>query len=73
MAPPPEHPLALLNQLVALLQSQTPRAISTADLLHPSARLLAEIRSTALLPGQAETSRPPHPSTPQGLAGIQGY
>jgi hypothetical protein len=54
----PEHQLALVNQLVGLLQSQAPRAISTADLLHPSAQLLAEIRSTALLPGQAETIRP---------------
>ncbi len=54
----PEHQLALVNQLVGLLQSQAPRAISTGDLLHPSARLLSEIRSTALLPGQAETIRP---------------
>ncbi len=54
----PEHQLALVNQLVGLLQSQAPRAISTADLLHPSAQLLSEIRSTALLPGQAETIRP---------------
>jgi superfamily II DNA or RNA helicase len=54
----PEHQLALVNQLVGLLQSQAPRAISPADLLHPSARLLAEIRSTALLPGQAGTIRP---------------
>ena len=54
----PEHQLALVNQLVGLLQSQAPRAISTADLLHPSARLLSEIRSTAILPGQAETIRP---------------
>jgi superfamily II DNA or RNA helicase len=54
----PEHQLALVNQLVGLLQSQAPRAISTADLLHPSARLLSEIRSTALLPGQAKTIRP---------------
>jgi hypothetical protein len=28
------------------------------DLLHPSARLLSEIPSTALLPGQAATIRP---------------
>ncbi len=54
----PEHQLALVNQLVGLLQSQAPRAISTGDLLHPSARLLSEIRSTALLPGQAESIRP---------------
>ncbi len=54
----PEHQLALVNQLVGLLQSQAPRAISTADLLHPSARLLSEIRSTALLPGQTKTTRP---------------
>ena len=54
----PEHQLALVNQLVGLLQSQAPRAISTADLLHPCARLLSEIRSTALLPGQAATIRP---------------
>jgi hypothetical protein len=38
----PEHQLALVNQLLGLLQSQAPRAISTADLLHPSARLLAD-------------------------------
>ena len=54
----PEHQLALVNQLVGLLQSQAPRAISTTDLLHPSARQLSEIRSTALLPGQAATIRP---------------
>ncbi len=54
----PEHQLELVNQLVGLLQSQAPRAISSADQLHPSARLLSEIRSTALLPGQAETIRP---------------
>jgi superfamily II DNA or RNA helicase len=54
----PEHQLALVNQLVGLLQSQAPRAISSGDLLHPSARLLSEIRSTAPLPGQAETIRP---------------
>ncbi|MCT4368442.1 MAG: hypothetical protein N3Z28_12355, partial [Synechococcaceae cyanobacterium MAG-AL2] len=44
-----------MNQLVGLLQSHAPRAISTGNLLHPSARLLSEIRSTALLPG----ARPP--------------
>lgn len=54
----PEHQLELVNQLVGLLQSQAPRAISTGDLLHPSARLLSEIRATALLPGQAATIRP---------------
>jgi superfamily II DNA or RNA helicase len=54
----PEHQLALVNQLVGLLQSQAPRAISTGDLLHPSARLLSEIRSKALLPGQVATIRP---------------
>jgi HKD family nuclease len=54
----PERQLELVNQVVGLLQSQAPRAISTGDLLHPSARLLSEIRSTALLPGQAETIRP---------------
>ncbi len=54
----PEHQLALVNQLVALLQSQAPRAISPGDSLHSSARLLSEIRSTALLPGQAATIRP---------------
>jgi hypothetical protein len=43
---------------VALLQSQAPRAISTADLQHPSAQLISEIRSTALLPGQVATIRP---------------
>ncbi len=47
-----------MNHLVDLLQSQAPRAISTDDLLHPCARLLSEIRSTALLPGQAATIRP---------------
>ncbi len=54
----PEHQLALVNQLVGLLQSQAPSAISPAVMLHPSARLLSEIRSTALLPGQAATIRP---------------
>lgn len=29
--------IALVNQLVALLQSEAPCAITTADLLHPSA------------------------------------
>lgn len=55
---PPERQLALVNQLVGLLQNQAPRAISPGDLLHTSARLLSEIRSTALLPGQAEAIRP---------------
>jgi superfamily II DNA or RNA helicase len=54
----PDHQLALVNQLVVLLQSQAPRAISTADQLHPSGQLLSEIRSTALLPGQGATIRP---------------
>ena len=54
----PEHQLALVNQLVGLLQSHAPCAISAGDLLHPSARLFSEIRSTALLPSQAETIRP---------------
>lgn len=54
----PEHQLALVNQLVGLLQSQAPRTISQGDLLHPSAQLLSEIRSTALLPGQGATIRP---------------
>jgi hypothetical protein len=58
VAPPPEHQLALVNQLVALLQGQTPRAISTSVLLHLSARLLSENRSTGHLPGQAETNLP---------------
>jgi hypothetical protein len=61
------------NQLVALLQNQAPRTISMADLLHPSVRLLSEIRSTVHLPGQAEISRPSRPPVPQGLAGRQGY
>ena len=70
----PMHQLTLVVQLVRLCsRTSPPRAISTAKLLHPSARLLAEIRSTALLPGQAETSRPPHPPAAQGLAGRHGY
>ena len=65
----PEHQLALVNQLVALLQSQAPRAISADDRLHPSARLLSEIRSTPLLPGQAATIRPLIPPGRQHPAG----
>lgn len=44
----PEHKLALVNQLVGLLQSHAPCAISAGDLMHPSAQLLTEIRSTAI-------------------------
>lgn len=48
--------IALVIQLVGLLQIQAPRAISTDDRLHPSGQLLSEIRATALLPGQAHAA-----------------
>lgn len=56
--PTAKHQLALVNQLVGLLQIQAPRAISADDFLHPAAQLLSEIRATPLLPGQAPTVRP---------------
>ncbi|QEY31436.1 DUF3427 domain-containing protein [Synechococcus sp. RSCCF101] len=50
--------LALVNQIVALLQKEAPNAISRADQLHPSARLLQEWRAAPLLPNQSPLTRP---------------
>ena len=50
--------MALVNQIVTLLQQQAPSAISPGDQLHPSARLLQELRAVPLLPGQEATTRP---------------
>ncbi|WP_411876485.1 DUF3427 domain-containing protein [Vulcanococcus limneticus] len=53
-----QQQLALVNQIVALLHQQAPTAIAPGDQLHPSARLLQEVRATPLLPGQEATTRP---------------
>ena len=53
-----QQQLALVNQIVALLQQQAPNAISTGDQLHPSARLLQELRATPLMPNEAPLDRP---------------
>ena len=53
-----QQQLALVNQIVALLQQQAPNAISTGDQLHPSARLLQELRATPLMPNEAPLTRP---------------
>jgi len=53
-----QQQLALVNQIVTLLQQQAPNAISAGDQLHPSARLLQELRVAPLLPGQAPLTRP---------------
>ena len=53
-----QQQLALVNQIVTLLQQQAPNAISAGDLLHPSAHLLQELRTAALLPNEAPLPRP---------------
>jgi hypothetical protein len=53
-----QQQLALVNRIVALLQQQSPKAINPGEQLHPSARLLQEVRATPLLPGQTPTTRP---------------
>ena len=53
-----QQQLALVNQIVALLHQQAPAAITPGDQLHPSARLLEELRAAPLLPGQEATTRP---------------
>jgi len=53
-----QQQLALVNQIVALLQQQAPAAISAGDQLHLSARLLQELRAAPLLPGQDPITRP---------------
>lgn len=53
-----QQQLALVNQIVALLQQQVPNAISAGDQLHPSVRLLQELRAAPLLPNEAPLARP---------------
>jgi hypothetical protein len=50
--------LALVNRIVAVLQEQAPKTITAGDRLHPSARLLQELRAAPLLPGQEAITRP---------------
>jgi HKD family nuclease len=45
-----QQQLALVNRIVALLQHQAPTAINAGDQLHPSGRLLKELRAVPLLP-----------------------
>ncbi len=53
-----QQQLALVNQIVALLQQQAPNAISAGDQLHPSARLVQALRAAPLLPNEAPLARP---------------
>jgi superfamily II DNA or RNA helicase len=53
-----QQQLDLVNQIVALLHKQVPAAIHPGDQLHPSAKLLQELRHAPLLPGQAPITRP---------------
>ena len=53
-----QQQLALVNQIVALLQQQAPNAINAGDQLHPSARLLQELRAAPLLPNETPLARP---------------
>ncbi|MCP9917549.1 DUF3427 domain-containing protein [Cyanobium sp. ATX 6F1] len=59
---PDGHPTAaqlkLVNQLVALLIAQVPRAVSPGDAVHPSSQNLSSILASPLLPGQAKPLRP---------------
>lgn len=52
-----QQQLALVNRIVALLQQHSP-AIGEDDQLHPSARLLQELRASPLLPNEAPLARP---------------
>lgn len=49
---------ALVNRIVAVLQEQAPKTITGGDRLHPSARLLQELRAAPSLPGQEAITRP---------------
>ena len=53
-----QRQLALVNQIVSLLQQQTPTAISTGDQLHPSFQLLQELLVSPLLPNESPLIRP---------------
>ena len=59
---PGGHPttsqLELVNQLVALLIAEVPRAVGPGDAVHTSGQSLSRIRAAPLLPGQAEELRP---------------
>ena len=59
---PGGHPttsqLELVNQLVALLIAEVPRAVGPGDAVHTSGQSLSRIRAAPLLPGQAEALRP---------------
>ena len=48
-----QQQLDLVNQIVALLHGHAPRVIHAGDQLHPSARLLQELRTAPLLPNEA--------------------
>ena len=52
-----QQQLVLVNQIVGLLQQHS-SAIDAGDLLHPSARLLQELRDTPLLPNETPVVRP---------------
>lgn len=52
-----QRQLALVNRIVALLQQHS-SAIDADDQLHPSARLLQELRASPLLPGETPLARP---------------
>ena len=53
-----QQQLDLVNQIVTLLHGHAPRAIHAGDQLHPSARLLQELRAAPLLPNEAPLARP---------------
>jgi superfamily II DNA or RNA helicase len=59
---PGGHPTAsqleLVNQLVALLIAEVPRAVGPGDAVHTSGQSLSRIRAAPLFPGQAEALRP---------------
>lgn len=59
---PGGHPttsqLELVNQLVALLIAEVPRAVGPGDAVHTSGQSLSRIRAAPLLSGQAEALRP---------------
>jgi hypothetical protein len=63
-----QRQLALVNQIVSLLQQQTPTAISTGDQLHPSFQLLQELLVSPLLPNESPLIRPLIPLTEVGTA-----
>lgn len=63
-----QQQLALVNRIVALLQQHSP-AIDAGDQLHPSARLLQELRASPLLPNETPLARPLIPLADDGRTG----